>query len=89
MILLDELRSIIRHGVEYATVACIAVITIILGTLCVELFAQLIAVIGTHGIEIPIGIYPAHIIHSGGDCRLDARIIGRSIECKPAPTANT
>ena len=88
VILLDELRSIVRYGVKYATIAYIAVITIILSTLCVELFAQFVTVIGAHGVEIPVGIYPAHIIHSGCYRRFDTRVIGRSIKCKPAPTAD-
>ena len=53
----------------------IAVITIILSTLCVELFAQFVTVIGAHGVEIPVGIYPAHIIHSGCYRRFDKMCI--------------
>ena len=39
-------------------------------TLFVELAAEFMALVGIHGVEIAVCVYPAHVVHRGSDCGL-------------------
>lgn len=47
------------------------------------------ALVGIHGVEIAVCVYPAHVVHRGSDCGLDAGIDRGSVECHTSPSANT
>ena len=89
VVLTNEKWSIFRDRIYHTTVAFITAVAIIFGALHIELSTQPVTVIRTHGIEIPIGIHTAHIVHGRGYCSLDARVVSSSIKGETTPTANT
>ena len=47
------------------------------------------ALVGIHGVEITVCVYPAHVVHRGSDCGLDAGVDRGSVERHTSPSANT
>ncbi len=63
-------------------------IAVILRTLLAQLYTHLITLLCRALVKVSIGIDASHIIHGGGNCSLDSRVVGGSIDGKTAPTAD-
>ena len=88
VILTHEKRSVLGNRIDYAAVEFVTAVALFFCALSVEPFAQLVTVIGAHGVEISVGIHAAHVVHGRGYGSFDARIVGRGIEREPAPAAD-
>lgn len=88
VIVFHKLGSIVGKRVYHPTGQRIRTLAVVFRTLGVELLAKLIARIGIHGIEIAVGIHPAHVVHRSGNGSLDARVDGRRIQCHASPSAD-
>ena len=67
VIVFHKLGSIVGKRVYHPTGQRIRTLAVVFRTLGVELLAKLIARIGIHGIEITVGIHPAHVVHRSSD----------------------
>ena len=89
MVILHELWGICWQRVHHASGKGIRSVAVILRALGIELLAQGMAVVGIIvGVEIPVGVHAAHVIHGSGDRCLDAGVDGCGIDCHAAPAAN-
>ena len=88
VIVFHKLGSIVGKRVYHPSCQRIRALAVVFRTLGIELLAKLIARIGIHGIEIAVGIHPAHVVHRSGDGSLDARVDGCRIQRHASPSAD-
>ena len=89
VILTHEKRSVLGNRIDYAAVEFVTAVAVVFCALSVEPFAQLVTVIGAHGVEISVGIHAAHVVHGCRNCSLDASIDSRCIKRHASPSTNT
>ena len=90
VIILDELRRIIRKSLCHASSQSVCAVAVIFCALCVQLFAQSCTRLGiVCRIEISVCIYPAHVIHCRSHGRFDSSIQSRRVYGHASPSADT
>lgn len=88
MVVLHELRCVIRERVGHTAGKGVRAAPVIFRPLRIQLFAQFIAGILVHGVEISAGRHTAHVIHGRGHRRLYTRIYHGSVDGHAAPSAD-
>ena len=89
IIILDEERRILRQRIDDPTAELVSAALQILETLCAHgRLLGIAGVLAVLGIEIALGVHTGHVVHGGGDRRLDAGVERGGVERHPAPAAD-
>ena len=89
VVVLHELRRVLRQRIDHATRQRVAAVFIVLGALCIHCFSLLKAcLLRILTVKIAVSVHTGHVVHGHSGGSFDAGVNGSSIDRHTAPAAD-